>query len=146
MTWGRRRRSRARRGTGGELTVAGSRQWTDTGMDVEAGDLPALHGDGRAALERPGGAAGGDYAGVDGYDQGVSGDGRQAGALVGRVGEGETNRPFLDWPAGGAAGGGEGAAVFGANQAATDGADGAFPCGWSGWRGRRRRRGCRRRS
>jgi hypothetical protein len=113
-------------GAGGEVTVAGSRQWTDTGMDVEAGDLlrftasGALRYNGREVS--PAGVA---RAWMDMIKAFPVMDG-QRGALVGRVGDGETNRPFLIGPQGERRVAVKGRLFLGINQAATDGADGAF--------------------
>ncbi|MCX6589024.1 MAG: LssY C-terminal domain-containing protein [Acidobacteria bacterium] len=113
-------------GAGGELTVAGSRQWTDTGMDVEAGDLlrftatGALRWNGREVPPE-----GIPRAWMDMIKAFPVMDGKR-GALVGRVGEGETNRPFLIGPQGERRVAVKGRLFLGVNQAATDGADGAF--------------------
>ena len=113
-------------GAGGEVTVAGSRQWTDTGMDVEAGDLlrftatGALRWNGREVPPE-----GIPRAWMDMIKAFPVMDGKR-GALVGRVGEGETNRPFLIGPQGERRVAVKGRLFLGVNQAATDGADGAF--------------------
>ena len=113
-------------GAGGEVTVAGSRQWTDTGMDVEAGDLlrftatGALRWNGREVPPE-----GIPRAWMDMIKAFPVMDGKR-GALVGRVGEGETKRPFLIGPQGERRVAVKGRLFLGVNQPATDGADGAF--------------------
>ncbi len=109
-----------------ELTVPGNKQWTDTGIDVAAGETlrftaaGALRYNGREVL--PDGIARGWLDMIKAFP--VT-DGKR-GALVGRVGESATNRPFLIGPKGERRVPVKGRLFLGINQAPTDGADGAF--------------------
>ncbi len=114
--------------TGGtvELTVPGNKQWIDTGIDVAAGDIlrftatGSLRYNGKEIL--PDGIARGWMDMIKSFPVG---DGKR-GALVGRVGENATNRPFLIGPKGERRVPVKGRLFLGINQASTDGADGSF--------------------
>ena len=80
-----------------EVEVRPERVWTDTGMDVQAGDLIRISATG--TLQYSGAAP----CGPEGLARGwkdllrqlpVNDSGR--GALVGRIGDGDAIRPFLD--------------------------------------------------
>ena len=109
-----------------EFTVSGAKQWTDTGLDVEAGETlrftatGSLSWNGRAVP--PDGTA---RTWMDMIKAFPVTDGKR-GALVGRVGSNETNRAFLIGPQAERRVVVKGRLFLGINHAATDGAGGSF--------------------
>ena len=109
-----------------EITVSGAKQWTDTGLDVEAGETLRFTTTGflrwNGSEVAPDGTA---RTWLDMIKAFPVADGKR-GALVGRIGANETNRPFLIGAQGERRVIVKGRLFLGVNYAATDSADGSF--------------------
>ena len=111
-----------------EFTLEGSKQWLDTGLDLKAGDQVRLSGSGtlkHATSIKENGPEGGIRAWMDmlrTYPLNES----PKGALIGRIGERSTSRPFLIGERREQRVGLDGRLFIGINQMAGDRATGEF--------------------
>lgn len=109
-----------------QFTVAGSQQWTDTGLDIEAGETLRFVATGALRFNmREVPPEGTTRNWMDMIKAFPVADGKR-GALVGRVGSNETNRPFLIGAQAERRVPVKGRLFLGINQASTDAADGSF--------------------
>lgn len=111
-----------------EFTLEGGKQWLDTGLDLKAGDVVRLTGSGTlkfAMAAKENGPEGGVRAWTDmlrTYPLNES----PKGALIGRIGERDTARPFLIGQRREQRVGLDGRLFLGINQLSLDRAEGSF--------------------
>ena len=111
-----------------EFTVEGGKQWLDTGLDLKAGDLVRLTGLGTikyAMSAKENGTEGGARAWTDMLRTFPLNESPK-GALIGRIGERDTARPFLIGPKREQRVGLDGRLFVGINQLSGDRAEGKF--------------------